>query len=187
MRSTLATAVVVAAAVAAPAWAGPAHVLSSRTLSPVPTDATYAIAPTLDAHTREVLAQALQTAGLRVASPDQPHAYLVSVRAGVGTLCTRSCSVLTQHDDTTLDDYYRHMAVVTAQPNPGTEFAEGAPAAWYTVLQSDGLSARRGDFLPALLRYGARAYGRDTTPEAPPRLSPRIADLPPNVISTPGA
>ncbi len=160
---------------------------SSRTLSSVPTDATYAVAPALDARTREVLAQALQTAALRVSSPEQPHAYLVTVQARVGTLCTRSCSVLTQEDDANLDDHYRHVAVVTAQPNAGTEFGEAAPAAWYTVLQSDGLSAQRGDFLPALLRYGARAYGRNTTPEAPPRLSPRIADLPPNVVSSPGA
>ena len=175
-----------AALIAAPASAGPAHVLTSRTLGPVPTDATYAIAPSLDLHTREVLTQALQKAGLRVSSPDQPHAYLVTVRDGVGALCTSSCSVLTLHNDARLDDYYRHMAVVTAQPNTGTEFAEAGQVAWYTVLQSDGLSARRRDYLPALLRYGASAYGRDTTPEAPPHLAPRLTPSP-NVISSPGA
>jgi hypothetical protein len=187
MRSLLLVTGAALAAVAAPAWAGPAHVLSSQTLGPVPADAAYAVAPALDAPTREVLQKSLETAGLRVTSPDEPHGYLVTVEAGAGALCSRSCSQLTLHNDANLDDYYRHEAVVVAQPNSGTAFTHAAPVAWYTVIQSDGLSPKRSDYLPALLRYGARAYGRNTTPEAPPRLEPRLILLPPNVASGPGA
>ena len=187
MRSALPwTVAACAVAAAAPARAGPAHVLASQAVSPPPADAAYAVAPALDEATRRALAEGLRQAGLRVAPADAPHAYLVTVEAGVGALCTRSCSQLVLHDDSRLDDYYRHKAVVTAQANTGEQFAAARPVAWYTVLQSDGLSARRGDYLPGLLRYGARAYGRNTTPESPPQLEPPVSILPPNVTSSPG-
>ena len=186
-RLSIAAGFCAAVLVSTPAWAGPAHVLKSQTLTSAAAGAGYAVAPDLDEDTRRALVDGLRDAGLRVTAPDQPHDYLVTVQAKTGALCTSSCSALTLHNDSNLDDYYRHMAVVTAQPNTGTAFAKAGPTAWYTVLQSDGLSDRRDDYLPGLLRYGARAYGRTTTPEAPPRLTPRPSVLPPNVSSSPGA
>lgn len=174
-------------AVSAPAAAGPPHVLSSQVLGRPPADAAYAVSPDLDDGTRKALTRGLQEAGLSVVASDAPHLYLVSVNARASALCTRSCSSLTGLDEARLDDHYRHMAVVAAQRNSGADYDPALNAAWFTVLQSDGLSDRRGDYLPALLRYGARAYGRNTPPEEPPHLSPRLTALPPNVVSSPGA
>ena len=165
---------------ASPTWAGPAHVLVSRSFTPADSDAGYAVSPTLDPAMQKALAEGLVAAGLRVAAVDQPHAYLVTVRAGTNVLCTRACTIV-GHDDAPLSDYYRHAAVVAAQAKTGAILDPGGPVAWFTVLQSDGLSRRRGDYLPALLRYGARAYGRTTPSHAPPHLAPPYRVIPPDV------
>ena len=166
-------------------WAGPTHVLASRVFTSTQADASYVVSPDLDADTRKALTQALEQAGLRTVPAEAPHAYLVTVRSRVRPLCGAGCSSLLGHNIATLDDFYRHEAVVTAEPNTGARLDAATPIAWYTLLQSDGLSNRTKDYLPTLLRYGARAYGRDAASEAPPKLS-HPPYLLPNLVSAPG-
>ena len=160
-----------AAALSSPAWAGPAHVLASRVIEPTSVSAKYAVSKDLDAQTRKALAEALNKAGLVTVPVNSPHDYIVTVQERASALCTAACSSLVGHDVAPLSDNYRHVAIVSAQPNTGARSIRGTPVAWYTYLQSDGLSSRTDDYLPALLHFGARAYGRDTAPEAPPKLS----------------
>ena len=174
-----------AMAASSAAWAGPAHVLASQVLTPTPADATYAVSPDLDADTRRALTQALEQAGLRTVPAQTPHSHLITVRAGARALCTAGCSSLLGHDASPLDDFYRHQAVVTAEAETGSRLDAATPISWYTLLQSDGLSNRTKDYLPALLRYGARAYGRETASEAPPKLSHTPYRLP-QLTSSPG-
>ena len=157
--------------VSSAAWAGPAHVLASRVLTSTPANANYSVSPELDADTRRSLTRALQTAGLRTVPADTPHSYLVTVRAEARALCTAGCSPLVGYDIGPLADHYRHVAVVAAERTTEANLGAATPIAWYTLLQSDGLSDRSRDYLPALLRYGARAYGRDTASEAPAKLT----------------
>ena len=100
-----------------------------------------------------------------------PHSYLVTVRVEARALCTAGCSSLVGYDTGPLADHYRHLAVVAAERTTEAHLGAATPVAWYTLLQSDGLSDRSSDYLPALLRYGARAYGRDTASEAPAKLT----------------
>ena len=163
--------VALAMTVSSAAWAGPAHVLASQVLTPTLANANYSVSPDLDAGTRQSLTRALQQAGLRTVPADRPHSYLVTVRAEARALCTAGCSSLVGYDTGPLADHYRHVAVVAAERTTEAHPGAAAEVAWYTLLQSDGLSDRSRDYLPALLRYGARAYGRDTASEAPAKLT----------------
>ena len=174
--------VALATTVSTAAGAGPAHVLASQVLTPTLANANYSVAPDLDADTRQTLTRALEQAGLRTVPANMPHSYLVTVRAQARALCTAGCSPLVGYDAGPLADHYRHVALVAAER--ATEVHPGASTsvAWYTLLQSDGLSDRSSDYLPALLRYGARAYGRDTASEAPPKLSKPVPFGVPNLL-----
>lgn len=165
------------------AWAGPPHVTASRVVEPVPSTAVYAVQPGLSPAARRALEQGLTSAGLKVVEPGQPHTHLVVVRAVSQTLCTASCSALVQHDDAPLDDYYRHGAVVAAQATDKVTPTLQGPVSWYVVLQKDGLSNRRDDFLPGLLRYGAKAYGREIAAEHAARLTPPVPRSPDLYVS----
>lgn len=162
MRNILGLAALAGLAAVRPAAAGPTNVVAAHG-APDAASAVYAVSPDLDDTTRRALETGLRAAGLRVASAAEAHDRLVTVRVGVQRLCVSYCVGI-------LSDNYRRYVMVSAQAVAGSQASQAQAQVWYAVLQSDGLSGRRDDYLPALLRAGARAYGRSLPGERIPPI-----------------
>ena len=159
--------ILAAVTVAMPAVAAvPTTIIGSRSFAPAPAARTVAVvrpesgSPEAD----RALAEGLQAAGLvvvaREAGPALLVSYVTDVRRLDGLFPNGAHAGQNFVPASSVNDNYARRATVVAwtagAPRPTRE-----SVVWTTSLRSSGLSGDPAQFLPPMLRDGARAYGRD--------------------------
>ncbi len=166
MRQLLCALAVLAAAAGPAAAAAPVAVSSARVFAPVPADPTVAVVRPESGsdETDRALAEGLRAAGLTVVARDARPALLVSyvadVRRMFGVFANGNHAGQNIVPTSTVNDNYARTATVVAW-SARTPRPTGDAVVWVTRLKSSGLSGDPRQFLPAMLRAGSEAYGRD--------------------------